>query len=121
MQQFVLHKFGILATVLWLFPIAAAQDGADDPPHAASTDEIKLLIAKLGDASFAVREAATTRLAKMDVSIRPALVEAVKSRDAEVRLRARRILAIVNKRYFEMRLAAFVADVDGKQGLELPG
>jgi hypothetical protein len=106
---------------LYLCCVVVAQDGAANAPRVASPDEVKLLIAKLGDRAFAVREAATTRLAEMDVSIRPALTEAIKSRDAEVRMRARRILVIVNQRYFETRLVAFVSDADGKQGVELPG
>ena len=95
---------------------AAAESAVADSPV-----EVKLLIAQLGDASFAVREEATTKLAEMDVSVRPALQEAAKSRDAEVRSRARRILAMVNERYFQQRLAAFASDVDDKQGLQLPG
>ena len=95
---------------------AAAESAVADSPV-----EVKLLIAQLGDASFAVREEATTKLAEMDVSVRPALQEAAKSRDAEVRSRARRILALVNERYFQQRLAAFASDVDDKQGLQLPG
>jgi hypothetical protein len=111
----------VLTAGICLCSIVAAQDGAAGSHPVASPDEVKLLIAKLGDRSFAVREAATTRLAELDVSIRPALSEAVKSRDAEVRMRARRVLVLVNERYFESRLSAFVADADGKQGVELPG
>jgi hypothetical protein len=99
------------------FTSAAVSDTSPPAPPA----EIKSLIAQLGDASFAVREAATTRLAEMDVSVRPALQEATKSRDAEVRSRARRILTTVNERYFQQRLAAFAADVENQQGLDLPG
>jgi hypothetical protein len=117
-----LYRCGItLALFISVCQFAGAQDGAADRGHAASPDEVKLLIAKLGDRSFSVREAATSRLAEMNISVRPALVEASKSRDAEVRMRARRILVIVNERYFATRLAAFIADVDGKQGLDLPG
>jgi hypothetical protein len=94
---------------------------AADVDRSAAKDEVKSLIERLGDSSFAVRETATTRLAEMDVSIRPALQEATKSRDAEVRSRARRILATVNERYLQQRLAAFAADLDDKQGLDLPG
>jgi hypothetical protein len=111
----------VLAVVICLCSNVAAQDGVGDMPPVASPDEVKLLTARLGDRSFSVREAATTRLAELDVSIRPALVEATKSRDAEVRMRARRILVMVNQRYFESRLRAFIADVDGKQGVDLPG
>ena len=111
----------LLVAAFFLCRIATAQDGAADIFRAASPDEVKLLITRLGDRSFSVREAATTRLAEMDGSVRPALTEATKSRDAEVRMRARRILVIVNQRYFETRLRAFIADADGKQGVELPG
>jgi hypothetical protein len=122
MLQLKLAKLSVpLMAGICLCCEVAAQDGAADTPRVASPDEVKLLVDKLGDSSFSAREAATTRLAQMDVSVRPALVEATKSRDAEVRMRARRILVMVNQRYFETRLAAFVADADGKQGLELPG
>jgi hypothetical protein len=120
MRQIHTGKHGLLlATALSLCQIASLASAATPP--AASPAQVKSLIAQLGDASFAVREAATTRLAGMDVSIRPALQEATKSRDAEVRSRARRILAIVNERYFQQRLAAFAADAENKQGLDLPG
>jgi hypothetical protein len=101
--------------------LAAAPAPAVDSTPADSPAEVKVLISQLGDASFAAREEATTRLAEMDVSVRPALQEAAKSRDAEVRSRARRILAIVNERYFQQRLAAFASDIDDKRGLQLPG
>jgi hypothetical protein len=116
-------KHGILlaaALCLWQFA-AVAEGAASDKPPATSSAEVQSLIAKLGDASFAAREAATTRLAEMDVSVRPALQEATKSRDAEVRSRARRILTTVNERYFQQRLAAFAADLENEQGLDLPG
>jgi hypothetical protein len=57
----------------------------------------------------------------MGISIRPELEQAGKSRDAEVRVRARRILATLNERHFRERLAAFSADRDDKQNLDLPG
>jgi hypothetical protein len=100
--------------------VLAIATGAD-VPSAATPNDVKSLIARLGDPSFAAREAATTRLAEMDVSVRPALQAATKSRDAEVRSRARRILATVNERYLQQRLAAFAADVEDKQRLDLPG
>jgi hypothetical protein len=88
---------------------------------AAPPAEAKSLITKLGDPSFAEREAATNKLAQMDVSVRELLTQAIQSRDAEVRWRARRVLAVVNERYFQQRLAEFSADVEDKQGLDLPG
>lgn len=111
----------LLATAMcwWQFAAVGSAAVSDVPPAAAA--EVKSLIAQLGDSAFAVREAATTRLAEMEASVRPALQEATKSRDAEVRSRARRILAIVNERYFQQRLAAFAADVENQQGLDLPG
>jgi hypothetical protein len=96
----------------------------DDEPRtapAASQQEARKLIAQLGHAQFAEREAATTRLTEMDASIRPLLQEAIKHRDAEIRARARRILVVINDRYLQQRLAAFAADVDDKQHLDLPG
>ncbi len=111
----------LLAALLALFLGSRFTARANDLPSSASSNEVNALITKLGDASFAAREEATTKLAEMDVSVRAALQEAVKSRDAEVRSRARRILTTVNERYFQQRLAAFASDVDDKQGLQLPG
>src|SRR5687767_14308174 len=77
MRQIHTGKHGLLlATALSLCQIASLASAANsNTPPAASPAQVKSLIAQLGDASFAVREAATTRLAGMDVSIRPALQE----------------------------------------------
>jgi HEAT repeat protein len=110
-----------VAATCWLVALATLPSAAADPQTAGARPDARALVARLGDRSFAVRESATTQLAQMDISVRPLLEEALKSRDAEVRTRARQILAIVNERFFEQRLAAFAADVDGKQALEMPG
>ncbi len=46
---------------------------------------------------------------------------ALSSSDAEVRFRAKRILSEVVEADFQRRLSAFSADIDGKQGLTMPG
>ena len=103
-----------LVLVLGLVSASVADDAAD---LAAA----KALIEKLGHAQFSERETATDRLADMDVAIRPLLEEAMKSRDAEVRSRARRILLVINERDLQNRLTAFTADTDDKLQLTLPG
>jgi hypothetical protein len=87
----------------WPPPPSAADDG---PPAGAEIDK---LIAQLGSASFAVREAATEQLKQREEAI-PALRRALKSPDAEV---ARRAAAILNhlaakqkKRAFDRLVAA---------------
>jgi hypothetical protein len=96
-------------------PLLAA-DAATDSEASAKT-----LIEKLGNRQFSERETATDRLVEMDVSIRPLLERAMKSSDAEVRSRSRRVLLVINERDLQNRLAAFAADTEDKLHLTLPG
>jgi len=68
--------------------------------------EVEGLIRDLGDRKFRVRESATTRLSLIGEPALPYLDEAMKSDDAEVRIRARnikvRILAVVAARREEL-------------------
>jgi hypothetical protein len=123
---------GCLALVLTL--AAACPSRADEAnsdrsatkPVAAEaspqqSDDISALIAKLGNDLFAVREAASNQLAQKGILAKPQLTAALESSDAEVRFRARHILAAVVEADFQKRLSAFSADVDGKQNLSMPG
>ncbi len=88
----VLHELGVagLTGVLdHFFPDTAAAKVEVRPPE----DEIKRLIEQLADDEFRVRESATEQLIARARPGRDLLVKAAGSDDAEVRLRAQRILA----------------------------
>lgn len=113
----------VLTGVLWAaWPGAGLLWAQDEPtPHQASPAQIAALIDQLGDRAFAAREAATSHLLRVGIVARPLLLQAAKSPDAEVRLRARRILETVVEADFQQRLAAFAADEDGSRNLDMPG
>jgi hypothetical protein len=64
---------------------------AADPP-AADDAAIKKLIADMADKSQAVRDAAEKRLIEIGIPTRPALLEAARGPDPEIRMRAQRAL-----------------------------
>ncbi len=66
---------------------------ADEPPVA--DDKYKSLIKQLGDSNFRQREQASEQLKKIGAPARAALIEATRSTDAEVVLRAKEILASI--------------------------
>ena len=87
-----LHALGTagLAGVLdHFFPSTAAARPVVKPPE----DEVKRLIGQLGNDEFKIRETATEQLIARGKPCRDLLLKAADSDDAEVRLRARRILA----------------------------
>jgi hypothetical protein len=100
---------------------AAAPIRKSPAVEAASMEQIAQLVNQLGSASFAERERATRQLIELGVAGRAALVEAGMSSDAEVRVRARAVLAAVTEADFRDRLEAFLADYDGTRKQTLPG
>jgi hypothetical protein len=66
--------------------------------NAAATADIDRLIRQLGSDRFSEREAASKALAALGTAARPALTRAAKVRDAEVRARARRLLAALQNK-----------------------
>src|SRR5262245_51218218 len=80
-----------------LCPLPRADEPEPRPMAKQKVDEklqekIKELVAQLGHDDFSVREEATKKLAEIGRPAVPAVREAAKSNDAEVRMRARRIL-----------------------------
>ena len=105
-----------LATAILAVGLQAA--GASD---ARSSDQIARLVRQLGSESFIQRQQATRELTALGIATREALLEASNDPDAEVRARARTVLATVSESDFRNRLAAFSADYDGSQKQTLPG
>jgi len=82
---------------------------------------IPILVRKLGDKSYATREAATRALSQIGVPTKAALLEALKDPDAEIRYRAKLVLAEVLEADWRNRLEDFVADTKGVREHDLPG
>lgn len=110
---------------------ATAKDGpvAAPPPDAASTPaavltappELSQWIEQLGDRDYGVREAATRKIRDLGLPAKPALIQALRSNDPEVRLRARRCLAEILEADYQARLKAFEQDTQGRDRHELAG
>ena len=86
-----------------------------------SAPQSEVLIRELGSPSYEGREKASEALLRLGIAARPDLELALNSNDAEVRYRARKILAKVLADDLAKRIEAFIRDVDGKQKLTLPG
>jgi hypothetical protein len=79
------------------------------------------LVARLGDESFSVREAAARELARLGLASKDALTAGAMQGDLEVRLRCQELLQAMLRNDLEKRLAAFLADSEGKGKHDLPG
>ena len=105
--------------------VVGPRAGRADDVHAAKSssadNEIDLLVTQLGDDLFSVRENATNQLIQKGIVAKAQLTKATKSPDAEVRMRAKRVLATVVDADFKARLKAFTADTDGSRQTTLPG
>jgi hypothetical protein len=101
---------------------ASATSSADDhQPSAERGADVESLIDRLGDDTYFDREAATKELIQQGVAAKPLLLAALDSGDAEVRIRARRVLDVVVATDRKQRIQEFRADVDGDRGATLPG
>jgi hypothetical protein len=77
-----------------------------------SDKQIADLINQLGDKSFEVREAATVKLQQAGEAAIPALREAVKSKDREIRLRSERLLTAVEEQLRKTVIAKFLRETN---------
>jgi HEAT repeat protein len=86
-------KMRIAITFLFLAPvIGLLQDKPASPAKPTPAEEIKTLVRQLGDDNFSIREKASQRLTAIGRPALPALRQAAKDSDAEVRQRAGQIL-----------------------------
>jgi HEAT repeat protein len=85
----------IAVLLLCLFSIDLDQDQAASALKPGLAEEIKTLIRQLGDDNFKTRENASQRLQELGRPAIPALREAARDPDAEVRQRATRIIEAV--------------------------
>jgi hypothetical protein len=87
----------------------------------AELHKARELVRQLGDSSFEVRERAGARLFQMGTGVKQVLLEGSRDPDPEVRRRCRDLLPAVLEADRRARLAAFLADKEGKQRHDLPG
>jgi hypothetical protein len=106
-----------------LLTLLGAASAATPPAvtDTASPDGIERLVRQLGSPKFVERQQANRELLALGVAAKGALQLATDDPDAELRSRARAILATVTQTDFANRLEAFSADYDGRNQRTLPG
>lgn len=110
------------ASLLGIVTLAASTSyGGDETPGRNTPLEPPVLVARLGDESFAVREAAAQELRRWGMAAKEALTEGVWQGDLEISLRCQELLQLALRSDLDSRLAAFIADTDGKEAHHLPG
>ncbi len=113
--------FSGLLALLGVFAGAATVSAEESAaPAPADGNKLAALVQRLGDDSFEAREAAYGQLEKMGKVAQPALEEAVKSTDPEVKNRAKRLLEHLNRTEVEIALDAYLANKDASLILKLP-
>jgi hypothetical protein len=103
--------------------LATAFATSDAKPGDVGTPEYEKaaqLVKQLGDAKFAVREAAGKQLVEMEFGAVPALKEGTKSNDEEIRVRCESLLPKAKAAGWNRRSVPYLADADGKKAHELP-
>ncbi|HEX3726392.1 MAG TPA: hypothetical protein VHV08_09120 [Pirellulales bacterium] len=119
--------WGFMAVMAVAAGPAVANDAPVSAPSAvssqglASPQRISTLVRQLGDSSFSERQRASRELIAIGIAAQDALAAAANDPDAEIRSRARAVLAAVSESDFRDRLEAFSADYDGSQKQSLPG
>jgi hypothetical protein len=83
--------------------------------------KLRELVRTLGAPEFHLREQASRELFQIGLPAKQALLEGAKDPDLEVRRRCRELLPEIIEADRQAKLAAFIADVDGKQQHDLPG
>jgi len=109
---------GIAVTVTSAAGSNPSQDSAGQPDQ--PTAEVEGLVMQLGAQTYAARQQASLKLARIGMPAREALVAALGSSDAEVRSRSRRLLARIVEDDFQFRLQEFAADTGGNSDHGLP-
>ena len=102
----------VLLTSIGGLPLAAVEKAAPS---------LQDLVAQLDSDSYAQREAAAAKLTELGDEALPVLQAALKSPDAETRLRVVRILAEIQQNDLQRRIDAFLVSTDPEAGSDLPG
>lgn len=111
-----LRGFLLLVCAVFAMPTRAGETATRPEPG-----DIAELVRQLGSDDFSVREEASQRLLKIGLPAREALLAGTKNRDLEIRRRCRELMPAILEAHRQAKLAAFIADKDGKQKHDLPG
>lgn len=107
----VIFAAGVLAGCL---PSVAVAELTEQPP----AEQISRLIQELDDPRFAVRERADQQLIELGEVAVPALIDLDEQASAEVRFRARRIVAVVQRRLLDTAFEQLARQPDESFDLE---
>jgi hypothetical protein len=94
---------------------------ADAGPTPPQSQKLVELVRRLGDSDFRAREEASRELFAIGLAAKEALLEGAKDPDLEVRRRCRGLLPEILEADRQAKLAAFIADREGKLAHDLPG
>lgn len=114
----ILRGYGFLLLAGVVFALTARAEETATPPGSGAIAE---LVRQLGSDDFKVREEASRQLLKIGLPAREALLEGMKDRDLEIRRRCRELMPAIAEAHRQAKLAAFIADKDGKHKHDLPG
>ncbi len=119
-----MKRWTTVTTFLAVLIAAAGLPSLVDAAGTAMVPEqrkLRELVQRLGDTDFQAREQASQELLRIGLPAKQVLVEGAKALDLEVRRRCRELLPEVLETDRQARLAAFIADKDGKQKHDLAG
>ena len=111
----------LVGLFLAAMPFAASAASPAQETRDEAGPEVAVLISQLGDPSFERRQWATQRLIQIGPPAKDKLIEGLRSVDAEIRSRCRRISALVLDLDHEPRVDAFASDALGRSAHGLPG
>lgn len=114
----LLAAAAVLGVVSLPSALRAEEDATGGTLSAASPQD---LVELLASGKYRDRVRATRELERRGIAAKEALLAGAESRDAEVRQRCQKVLAVVLTRDFEARIRAFAADREGTSGHGLPG
>ena len=97
-QRVTAPCLGMTAAILAIL-LSTTSPASSDVPH-PSPEDIKEAIEELGADTFRERDAASKRVWRLGAAAKPALEEATRSNDPEIRVRAARILRDLNNGIF---------------------
>ena len=108
-------------TVLWMSTFLTPPVGAGGTTNLPDQRKLVELVRRLGADDFQVRERASRELFQIGLPAKGVLLEGARDPDLEVRRRCRDLLPEILEADRQARLAAFIADKDGKENHDLPG
>jgi hypothetical protein len=113
----------LLGFFLVVLAALSARDAgwAGESASRAEKGRIADLIRQLGSDDFNAREEASRRLLRIGLPAKQALLEGAKDDDLEIRRRCRDLLPAILDADRQVKLAALLADKEGKQKHDLPG